>query len=155
MTSVFQVSGYQTELARIVNDALGVMFSAAMDPAADCQQGNDSYTALVSFVGEWNGALLLRCGSNTARDLAQRLFKLPSVTPEDVVDALGELANMIGGNLKSVLPPGVILSVPSVVRGNDLAVLICGGNESQSSTFSYEAGPFEITLVRAIEKLAC
>lgn len=60
---------------------------------------------------------------------------------------MGELANMIGGNLKSVLPPGVALSVPSVALGNELAVRICRGGESNSTCYACDAGNIEATLV--------
>jgi len=43
-----------------------------------------------------------------------------------VRDALGELANMLAGNLKSVLPSGVVLSMPSVIEGSDYSLRICG-----------------------------
>jgi len=44
------------------------------------------------------------------------------MTDEDVRDALGELANMLAGNLKSVLPSGVVLSMPSVIEGSDYSL---------------------------------
>ena len=146
MTPSFQVTDHQLELDRIVSDVLGVMFSASSNPSGQAP-GADSFTSVVSFVGEWSGAVLVRCGMATAHKLAQRLFKLDNVASDDVADAMGELANMIGGNLKSILPPGVILSVPNVALGNDLAVRICGGHETKSTRYSCEAGDFEVTLV--------
>ncbi|MCU0705946.1 MAG: chemotaxis protein CheX, partial [Fimbriiglobus sp.] len=46
-------------------------------------------------------------------------FDTPSaeVTPAELADALGELANMVGGNLKALLPDGCRLSLPSVEPG--------------------------------------
>jgi chemotaxis protein CheX len=37
------------------------------------------------------------------------------VTGDDVADALGELANIIGGNLKNMVPAPSALSLPHVV----------------------------------------
>ncbi len=149
MTPTFQVTAHQLELDRIVSDVLDVMFSAASTPSGATPVA-DSITSVVSFVGEWNGAVLVRCGTGTAEKLALRLFKLDEVSPDDVADAMGELANMIGGNLKSILPPGVILSVPNAALGNDLAVRICGGGESKSTIYSCDAGNFEVTLVHSV-----
>jgi CheY-specific phosphatase CheX len=146
MTPTFQVTAHQGELDHIVKDVLDVMFGTSSDTSGQTP-GPDSYTATVSFVGEWQGAVLVRCAVATAEQLAQRLFKLRTVPPDDVADAMGELANMIGGNLKSVLPPGVMLSVPNVALGNDLAVRVCGGGETKSTLYSCEAGDFEVTLV--------
>ena len=148
MTEQFQVTAHQLELDQIVSDVLGVMFSSTSTPSHAEQPEHNSYTATVSFVGEWKGAVLVRCNIPTAEKLARRLFKSQTVSEEDVADSIGELANMIGGNLKSVLPPGVMLSVPSVALGGDLAVRICGGNESKSTLYSCEGGVFEVTLVR-------
>ncbi|MEO5922298.1 MAG: chemotaxis protein CheX [Bryobacteraceae bacterium] len=148
MTPVFQVTAHQLELDQIVEAVLDVMFSASSAPSGVEQPGTNSYTATVGFVGEWRGAVLVQCGIPTAEELARRLFKLDTISHEDVADAMGELANMIGGNLKSVLPPGVMLSVPNVALGGDLAVRICGGNESKSTLYRCEAGVFEVTLVR-------
>jgi hypothetical protein len=59
---------------------------------------------------------------------------------------------MIGGNLKSVLPHGVALSMPSVVAGSDYALRICGGNaESERLAFNSPAGSFWVTLIRLPE----
>jgi CheY-specific phosphatase CheX len=50
----------------------------------------------------------------------------PATIDDDVRDALGELANMLAGNLKSVLPGGAVLSMPSVIEGSDYSLQICG-----------------------------
>jgi chemotaxis protein CheX len=56
-----------------------------------------------------------------ARNVAAALLgvDLDDVTPEDVRDALGELANIIGGNVKSLMPEPAALSLPVVlIDGN-------------------------------------
>ena len=37
------------------------------------------------------------------------------VAEDDVVDVMGELANIVGGNVKSMLPSGCFVSLPHVV----------------------------------------
>ena len=44
-----------------------------------------------------------------------RVMSVDAVSPEDVADVLGELANIVGGNVKAMLPPGASLSLPRVV----------------------------------------
>jgi chemotaxis protein CheX len=56
-----------------------------------------------------------------ARNAAGALLgiDLGDVTGEDVTDALGELANIIGGNVKSLMPDPSALSLPVVlIDGN-------------------------------------
>jgi len=43
------------------------------------------------------------------------------VSQEDLSDVLGELANIVGGNVKAMLPPGCQLSLPQVVLAPDTA----------------------------------
>jgi len=37
--------------------------------------------------------------------------------PADVADAVGELVNMVGGNIKSLMPGPSVLSLPAVAAG--------------------------------------
>jgi hypothetical protein len=59
---------------------------------------------------------------------------------------------MVGGNLKSVLHPGVALSMPSVVEGSDYALHICGGNAVTTVAFSSDLGVFWCTVVQMLDK---
>jgi len=114
----------------------------------------DSITASVQFAGTWKGAVLLQCGLDEALAFTRRLMPETQATvfDADVRDSLGELVNMVGGNLKSTLPPGVALGIPTVVEGTDFALHMCGGNESASYAFSGEAGRIDITLVRGLDE---
>ena len=41
------------------------------------------------------------------------------VGTEDMTDVMGELANIVGGNVKSMLPAATAVSLPHVVAGAD------------------------------------
>lgn len=75
----------------------------------------------------------------------------PPVSLDDARDGLGEMTNVIAGNLKPVLPPGVGLSIPSVVQGSDYSLRIWGGNLFETLCFDGGSGPFRITLVEALQ----
>ena len=100
-------------------------------------------------MGLWNGAVLLECSPAQACSFTQLLLSVdrPTAVNDDVRDALGELANMLAGNLKSVLPRGVSLSVPSITVGTDYTLRICGGNMVERLGFSGPDGVFWVTLV--------
>jgi chemotaxis protein CheX len=70
---------------------------------------------------------------------------------DDVRDAMGEIANMLGGNLKPILPHGVALSMPSVVAGTPSTLRICGHPPILRLSFACEAGPFWLTIVGVAE----
>jgi chemotaxis protein CheX len=111
----------------------------------------------VYLAGAWRGAVLLECDRSQACQFTSRLISIP--VPEevnaDVRDAMGELANMLGGNLKSVLPRGVVLSMPSVVEGSDYSLRICGTNAAvERLAYASPTGVFWVTLVEVLEPSA-
>ena len=150
-----QIECHESDVARIVEDVCSTMLGlpvAWIPDAPSLLPG--SLTAAVHFAGVWKGAVLLQCSMEQAFAFTERL--LPGVSPrrvdDDVRDALGEMANMMGGNLKSVLHPGVALSMPSVVEGADYALHICGGNAVTTASFSSELGTFFVTVVQVLER---
>ena len=54
---------------------------------------------------------------------------------------------MLAGNLKPVLPPGVGLSTPSVVKGADYTLRVCGDTLCERLHFGDPAGDFRVTLI--------
>jgi CheY-specific phosphatase CheX len=105
-------------------------------------------TAAIYYAGRWQGALLLECSEQQAREWSARLMGVPEPTPTDARDGLGELTNVLAGNLKPLLPPGVGISIPSIVEGTDYSLRVCGGNFVERVEFSDVTGPFSVTLVR-------
>ena len=77
----------------------------------------DVLSAWVDVVGPWTGSVVLTTGRQTAADLTRAL--LGAVAPElleheDVADAFGEIANVVGGNVKAALPGPSALGLPEV-----------------------------------------
>ncbi len=66
------------------------------------------------FPGDWNGNVSLMFSPDLSRNAASRMLKLATndVTTTDQHEVATELANMIGGNLKSLLPSPSKLSLP-------------------------------------------
>ena len=78
---------------------------------------DDAVSSWVEIVGPWNGAVVLTAGRSTAEQLARCLLAEhapPVLDDEDVEDAMGELANVVGGNVKAVLPGPSVLGLPEV-----------------------------------------
>ncbi|GAA3456041.1 chemotaxis protein CheX [Dactylosporangium matsuzakiense] len=87
-------------------------------PAASYVEQFD-VTAAVSIAGAWNGHVVLRCSVDGAAAMAGSMLEMPhaSVRLEDIVDAAGELMNIIAGNVKSLLPQPSVVALPQVVLG--------------------------------------
>lgn len=78
---------------------------------------DDAVSSRVEVVGPWTGAVVLTCGRTTAEELARCLLAEhapPVLDAEDVGDGMGELANVVGGNVKAVLPGPAVLGLPEV-----------------------------------------
>jgi hypothetical protein len=77
----------------------------------------NAVSSWVHVAGPWNGIVVLTCGRSTAEQLSRELLKEhapPVIEDEDIEDALGELANVVGGNVKAVLPGPSALGLPEV-----------------------------------------
>ncbi len=122
--------------------------------AAEWQTSVDQITAAIFFTNSWKGALIIDCRRSLAFDITAKLMSIgrPDAINDDVRDSMGELANMIGGNLKSILPAGVGLSMPSVVEGSNYSIRICGPNTVHHEVFTCGSEKIYVRLVEVVEK---
>ena len=77
----------------------------------------DPVAAWVDVVGPWTGSVVLTTGRKTAAELTRALLGPAApeeLEDEDVADAFGEIANVVGGNVKAALPGPSGLSLPDV-----------------------------------------
>lgn len=73
-------------------------------------------SAALRLSGAWSGAVLLQCPEGHAAAAAAAMFarEPAQLSDGDARDAVGELANIVAGNIKSLLPAPCELSLPSV-----------------------------------------
>ena len=132
-------------LQQIVVSVFETMMSLNVSPSETTwSPGVDHLTSFVQITGDWEAALLLECSSWQACQFAGRILSIdpPEKVDDDVRDVLGELANMIGGNMKSEKPTGVRLSMPTVVDGSHRGVHFCGSKVQQGLSFRCADGDF-------------
>jgi chemotaxis protein CheX len=110
---------------------------------------HNQLTSAVHLAGVWNGALLFECDRRQACQFAGRFLSMdpPESVTDDVRDVLGELANMIGGNIKSAWAIGLSLSMPSVTDGSGYGLRVCGCEVHDRIAFDSDDGPFWVTLL--------
>lgn len=84
--------------------------------------------AAVHISGTWNGSVTLSCSRELVRRAAGAMFQAdPGELDEaEIRDAFGELANMVGGQVKSLLPEPSQLSLPAVSYGEAHAFAVPG-----------------------------
>jgi chemotaxis protein CheX len=91
-------------------------------PTGDEKQPSEVHSS-VSISGSWTGHVVYASSTVAARKAAAAFLAMEAdeVSPEDVSDVLGELANIVGGNVKAMLPTGCFLSLPQVVLAPESA----------------------------------
>jgi chemotaxis protein CheX len=77
--------------------------------------------AAIFITGSWHGHVTFACTGKAARNAAAAFLAMEpaEVTDEDIADVLGEMTNIVGGNVKSMLPQGCFLSLPHVALSQD------------------------------------
>lgn len=119
--------------------------AAGCHPAAGTA---DVLTGTVHVDGQWRGRIQVTCAISLAAAAASAMFAKPTdgLSAEDLADALGELTNMIGGNIKSLLPSPSRISMPSVTTGSDTAVAPPGADQTNSITLTSPRGRLHVTV---------
>lgn len=107
------------DVQTIANDVWTSFLAPGSDPVGEVPaplSGTDLVVGSVAIHGAWQGRVTLELAGATAQSIATVMLD-GSAGPEDVVDAVGELVNMIGGNVKSLMPAPSTLGLPVVGRG--------------------------------------
>lgn len=114
----------QQRLLHSARNIFDIMADIALE---ECHEGpvdqqEEWVTALIGFEGSYSGLVVLHCPEPLARRIACGLLCAgDDVAVQDVHDAMGEVVNILGGDIKLLLDGGgklVHLSVPSVFDGD-------------------------------------
>lgn len=93
---------------------------------------SDGVLAFVGMAGSWTGAGAISCSAAFACRICNQLLMTDATSVnEEVLDAVGEVANMIIGNFKTMVeehlgPLG--LSIPTVIYGRNFTSRSLGSN---------------------------
>lgn len=105
---------------------------------------------LLSLVGDVDWAMMVHLPEATAPALAERFtgFAIP-FDSEDMGDTIGELGNLLAGEMKVELHGiGVEanISLPQVFRGRGIEVLSMSGHEATQFVFNSSCGPISVSI---------
>lgn len=119
------------ELDRIASDIWSAMLGLTLEPYFDAPvfpPDERVATGIVQITGDFEGAVTIQLTGAKAREVAAVMFAMEAgeIGEEEVSDAVGELANMTGGNVKSTMSGSCQLSLPSVTSGRDYQVSVPG-----------------------------
>ena len=100
------------------------------------------HSAAISIGGPWTATIIVSIGEDLVRRYAAGLFdmEIDELTADDIRDALGELVNVVGGNIKGLLDDDghSTLSLP-IVSGP--APLVAGSHLTIDSWFVADGLP--------------
>lgn len=104
--------------------------------------------ACVHITGGWEGTVSVATTDELARRLTEEMFAMSAgeASEEEILDANGEMANMIGGNVKALMPGPSQLSLPTVAHGSPMA--FPGTSVALVECFDVEGQPFVVTVRR-------
>jgi chemotaxis protein CheX len=106
--------------------------------------------ALVGFAGQWSGSGTIRCSAELACAISGKLLMTDfDQVNEEVLDAMGEIANMIVGNFKDdaadkLGPLG--LSTPTVIYGTNFQTRNWNGQSWIAVPFDCESELYEVKI---------
>lgn len=105
------------DLHAIVDEVwCSMLTSEPLLPGCD-SAGDDAWTGVATITGQWTGVVTIALSDAAARRAAGELLALDVPTDEDAADTVGELVNIIAGNIKGTLPEPSGLSIPVAARG--------------------------------------
>jgi chemotaxis protein CheX len=123
----------QTSAADVFTTMLGLEIQSGLDfTDQNAPTVSDGVMAFVGMAGSWTGAGVISCSAAFAcRICNQLLMSEATSVNEEVLDAVGEVANMIIGNFKTMVeerlgPLG--LSIPTVIYGRNFTSRSLGTN---------------------------
>jgi len=133
------------------------------EPKETVDKDFSGITAIIGMAGE-NGSsvLYLRCSDESACKLASKMLGAEYTEVNDEVkDAIGEIANMIAGNLKAVLSDFGVeleLSIPTLISGEKYETKL-GEDEGEdvhrlAVPFEFDGGEMEVILIISSEMIA-
>ena len=144
----------ESELAQIVEAMASTVLGIELGDAVPVECVSCcSIAASVQLLGDWQGAIVVGCDEHFAKQAASAMFAQPEsdLDEADIFDAIGELANTIAGNVKPLLGERCSLSLPTVVRGDELQLEVTRATELFGVSYP---SPLTTLNVRVFERAA-
>jgi len=150
------------QLAEYVRSAAADVFSTMLgleiEPAPEHLDAADpavteGVLTFIGLAGPWTGAGTIACTADFACKLcSQFLMTEANSVNEEVLDAMGELTNMIIGNFKTMVEEHLgplCLSIPTVIYGRNFTSRSTGHNDWVVLPFQCQGEKIEIRVCLA------
>ena len=126
----------KTMLEQLAGDVCTTMLGLELTPAGGAFQATDVglYCGHIGIDGDWQSQIFVFCANGLSQRIASSMFMTEpdDLTDGEIGDAIGELVNILGGNVKGVLPGENSLSLPSVdqLDGDQIPAVECNDTDA-------------------------
>lgn len=134
------------EIAQTVFSTMAQLELTQVD-VASCSD-HDSLLTSIHIAGDWTGSVVVSLSSGAARQASAAMLgmSVDEVSESDRREVASELTNIIGGNLKSLLPGTSFLSLPTTISGHDFEMHVRNAVQIDDVVMSCEAGLLRLRL---------
>ena len=140
-----------TNTNNVFTTMLGLEVQAGpFDAESKLTEEDGKVVCLVSFTGKWNGSGSISCSGPLACAISGKLLMSEyEAVNDEVLDAMGEMANMIIGNFKDEAAAtlgALSLGTPTVIYGNNFQTRNWNGQSWIAVPFCCEGERFEVKI---------
>ena len=141
---------FDSDIADIVSTIWSTLIDVPIERGGGDGPSDDStVTGIVHIEGAWHGAILVRCPLALASLVTDAMFQGDGdPSTEEVRDAVGELTNMVAGNVKALLPAPSAISLPTVAFGKQYEISVVGTRTVATVCFTSESHPLVVSVVQ-------
>lgn len=143
-------------MAETFNTMLNMPITAGL--VTDFVSNEPQVAAAVGFIGELTGVVYIYVNDSFARKITSRMLGMPEAEidgHEMVNDTMGEMGNMVVGQIKSRLCDTgrkCVLTIPSIVRGMKFCVEPISSSTSRKLGFASAGNPIMVEIIVKLQE---
>ncbi len=145
---------YAQDIIDSTQDIFSSMMMLDVTPGESFKRSDEklsnSISGIIGLAGNTKGMLAIHMTNQAALAVTTAFLGMDvEEIDEDVRDAIGELANMLAGSIKSILDPGgsdIKLSMPSAIYGEDYTIDCLADAQSVTVPFAFDGMGFMVEL---------
>ena len=142
--------GWSAVLEMAVREVFELMLGCQLTASQGPSDEPLDVTAMVGLAGQLCGVMSIQCSAKSSAIMAARMLGVePEQIGPEVYDAFGEICNMVAGNFKNKIAgfaAGCMLSVPTVIAGNDYSLHSLTDSPVLELRLQFENAPLVISL---------
>lgn len=138
------------DIYQLVQEIWSSFLQLDVQPCPPGPGGDESLSALIHIHGSWEGSVVIHASNALATRIAAAMFATPpdDLSADDTNDALGEVVNMLGGSVKSLVDGPASLSLPTVIGGAQYTLSVPGSSDLNEVWFTTADQPLVVRVLQ-------